>query len=150
MSGGRPRKPKHIKEAQGTLAKSREVDHPAMGEALSVLPSVPVGMGEHEEKYFLHCAGDLLSKGLLTAGFLPSLEMAASWYALFIIARNEVRSNGAVQVTQSGYTQITGSFTTMDKTYKNLVDFENRYGFNLVSSQKISMPAREKGNKYFD
>ena len=145
-----PQKPKHIKEAQGTLRKSREIAAPAVGEALSVLPAVPDGMGVDEEKYFLYACGELLELGLLTSQFIVSIEMAAIWYAEFIEARKRCREGEGQYVAQSGFSQISGWFTQMEKAYKQVVDFEGRYGLNLVSSQRISMPPRDKGSEYFD
>ena len=140
MAGGRPRKAVHIKEAQGTLAKSREITDPAIGEVMSILPAVPVGMTEDEEKYFLYCCDELLNLGLLTSQFIVSIEMAAIWYREFCEARRFIRENGGTQKTQSGYTQINGYFTQMKESYRMLRDFENSYGLNLVSAQKINLP----------
>lgn len=140
MAGGRPRKAVHIKEAQGTLARSREIDSPAIGEPLSILPAVPEGMTGDEEKYFLYCCEELLNLGILTSQFIVSIEMAAIWYREFCEARQFIRENGGTQKTQSGYTQISGYFTQMKESYKMLRDFENSYGLNLVSAQKINMP----------
>ena len=146
----RPTKPDHVKEAQGTLQPCRVNDSPAVGDALSVLPAVPDGMTEYEEKYFIWCCEDLLDKGLLTRSFAVSIERAALWYHVFATSRKRMRGGGYVQETQSGYTQITADFTAMKESHKLLSEFEGKYGLDLVSSQKISMPVRDKDDEYFD
>jgi len=148
MAGGRPRKPRHIKEAQGTLEKSREIETPATGEPLSILPAIPDGMTADEEKYFIYCCEELLNLGLLTSQFIVSIEMAAVWYGQFCEARERVRKGEAVQTTKTGYTQTTGYWSQMKDSYKNLVEFESRYGLNLVSSQKISVPEGNRGSDF--
>lgn len=135
-----PQKPKHIKEAQGTLKNYREIANPAMGESLSVLPAVPDGFTVEEEKFFIYVCNELLNLGLLASQFIVDVEMACIWYRAFCEARKVIREGGGVQTTQSGYNQTTGYWSQMKDSYKNLVDFNNKYGLNLVAAQKISMP----------
>ena len=137
---GRPGKPKHIKEAQGTLERSREVANPATGEPLPVLPAIPDGMTVEEEKFFIWVCEELIKTHLLTSQFIIEIEMAAMWYRSFCEAREKVRKDSGVQTTKTGYTQTTGWWSQMKDAYKNLTEFGNRYGLNLVSSQKISLP----------
>ena len=150
MKSGNPAKPRHIKEAQGTLKKYREIENPVMGEVMSVLPVIPEGFNKDEEKYFIHRCEQMLNMGLLTPEFVQSMERAAVWYGIWITTRRAIKKNGYTQTTQSGYSAITSDLTTMEKAHKYLVDFEREYGFTLASSQKISMPPKDKGNEYFD
>ena len=145
-----PAKPRHIKEAQGTLKKSREVANPASGEALSVLPAIPDGMTVDEERYFIYVCEQLLDLGLLTSQFVVDIEMAAMWYRQFVEARKKIREGEGIYVAKSGYSQVSGWHTQMEKAYKNLTDFHGKYGLDLVSSQKISMPPRNKEDTDFD
>ena len=141
-------KAKHIKEAQGTLQPCRVNDSPATGEPMSLLPAIPDGMEVEEEKYFIKCCEELLNLGLLTSQFIPSIEMAAFWWWEFVENRKKIRKEGSVQVTKTGYSQTTGYHSAMKDAYKNLVDFENRYGLNLVSAQKISVPGARRSNDF--
>ena len=144
MAGGRPRKPTHIKKAQGTLEKSREVSNPAIGELMSVLPAIPDGLSNDEEKYFIYCCEEMLKDGLLATKFVRTIERAAVWYGIWVITRRSIQEHGFIQKTKSGYSAITAELTAMEKSHKYLVDFETRFGLDLVSSQKINIPTNKK------
>lgn len=146
MAAGRPRKPVHIKKAQGTLAKSREIDNPVTFEALNKIPDVPDLIPNEGKEYFTYCCELLFSIGMLSAAYIPDITRAAFYYAIFIRAGKIIRDSGYSQVASSGYTSITAHLTALTKAQKELKEFESKYGFNLVSSQKISMP--KKKNKY--
>ncbi len=147
---GNPKKPKHIKIAQGTLENSREIASPATGVSLSTLPAVPGGMGKDEEEFFIWACSQLLDLGLLTSQFIISIEIASMWWAEFCKAREKCRGADGMYTSQSGYTQISGWYSNMEKSSKLLNEFLGKYGLDLVSSQRISMPPRSDDSEIFD
>ena len=140
MNKGRPRKAVHIKEAQGTLARSREISDPIVSEQLDTLPTIPKGMQPDEEKFFIWACEEMLKAGALSSQFLRSLERAAFYWWVWVSARELIRIDGATQKSNSGWAQKSGDFTVMNDAHKYLTEFDNLYGLNLVSSQKIRMP----------
>ncbi len=150
MGAGRPRKPVHIKKAQGTLEKSREIDNPVTFDSLSDVPEIPVIVPNEGRDYFVFCCELLLSIRLLTAAFIPDITRAAIWYGYMVQAVNQMAEDKYYQETKTGYTAINSHLTTYEKAHKYLSDFENKYGFNLVSSQRLSMPDKKRESEYFD
>jgi hypothetical protein len=148
--GGRPKKPRHIKEGQGTLTKSREIENYLVSEKLDILPAIPEGMKPEEEKFFIWACEEMLKTGTLSSQFLRSLERACFYWWIWVSCREIIRRDGATQKSNSGWNQKSGDFTVMNEAHKYLVEFDNEYGLNLVSSQKIRMPDVKKGNDYFD
>lgn len=146
----RPRKPDHIKKAQGTLRECRVNQSPATAEILSAVPAVPDDVPDDGRGYFVQSCEILFSLGVLTAAYIPDISRVAMWYSIFIRAFRAIEADGYFQTTQGGYTAINAHLTTMDKAHKHLVDFEGRYGLTLVSAQKISIPAKPKNEKDFD
>ena len=144
-----PQKPKHIKQAQGTLRKCREVDHPATTEPLSEVPAVPAEVPDESHGYFTHCCEILLSLGVLTAAYVPDITRAAMTYAHFIRAQRALELVSPVQETKTGYTAISAWWTVYKDSMKSLNEFEGKYGLSLVSSQRISVPDRTD-NEDFD
>jgi len=150
MAGGRPPKPKHVKEAQGTLEKSREIEHPVTFEPLSAVPKVPDVVPEEGREFFTHHCRLLFSVGLLTAGDISSISQASIWYAIFIRASRSLEEDGQSQKSQTGYENPRPQFTAMVQAQKYLNEFQNKFGFNLASRQRISMPKKKDNSEYFD
>lgn len=146
----RPSKPDHIKEAQGTLRPCRVNSSPVTSEPLSEIPDVPGGVSESGHGYFHHACEILLSNGVLTASYIPTITRGADIYARYVEARDKVVAEGAFQTAQSGYTAKSGAWTVMVEAHKLLLEFEREYGLTLVSSQKISVPTKPKDNDDFD
>ena len=142
-------KPKHIKEAQGTLRKCREVDSPATTEPIEV-PAVPDEVPEEGRGYFTHACEVLFSLGVLTAAYVPDISRAAMTYAFFIRAQRELEESGTVQMTKTGYTAISANWTVYKDSLKYLTEFESRYGLSLVSAQRLSVPDKPKKDDDFD
>jgi len=149
---GRPSKPRHIKEQQGTLRKCREVDNHLQLTPLSRLPETPTMIRGNDDaiEYFEFVCAALLGKGLLMADFVPDITRAAFWWSRFKEAVREIENKGVTQKAKTGWEQVSAWFTITEKAQKYLKEFEDRYGLNLVASQKISAPIKEKGEDDFD
>jgi len=135
---GRPRKSKAEKIASGTLQKCREV-----GNALEFRPISSVDVPDYLEGYavefFEYYSRLMASVGLLTPADMLELEKASIAYSMMREAYDDLKENGSMQVTRSGYTQKTAAFTVYSDANKILSDFSNRYGLNVVSRERITM-----------
>lgn len=152
MSAGRPRKPKHIKEAQGTLTKSRETGAEMIWDCLKEIPD-PEDCKGAEAVYYYRVTSALMESGALARPFLPGIERAAYWFGLFTEARDHIRKHGFTQQTKSGYSQVTAYFTVMQTAHKFVCDFESRFGLNLADSIKLNISKPQVKNdldKLFD
>ncbi|MBA7535739.1 hypothetical protein ES705_27997 [subsurface metagenome] len=132
------RKPRHIKEAQGTLRKSRETGGGMIWDRLESIPDPEYCEGM-EATYYYQVTSALLEAGVLAKAFLPGIERAAFWYGLFTDARDHIRKHSYTQQTKSGYSQITAYVTVMQTAYKFVCDFESRFGLNLADSIKLDI-----------
>ena len=149
MPAGRPRKPKHIKEQQGTLEKSREIDNPLDYTPFSRVPKCPESVPDDGRKYFTHCCRLMVGVGTLNAATLMDVEKAATWYALWIVSKRAVFGGESYyHTTENGYQTTKPHLTAMKDSYKNVIDFETRNGLNLTGSQKIEMkkPDSQEGD----
>jgi hypothetical protein len=130
---GRPRKPAVVKMAQGTYRKDREPVYKLQGDTISEVPDVEF-TNPHEQEYFNRTCQILIDNGWLLRDFMDDIKRAAFWHGLYM----EHKDKDMVQTTQSGYTAMTASFSIMKEAHKNICDFENRYGLNLLYSQRFS------------
>lgn len=120
--------------------------------SLSGVPEVPAMItGDAAAiEYFEFVCTSLLGKDLLMADFVPDITRAAFWWARFKEAAAEIEENGATVKAKTGWEQVSAWFTITEKAQKYLKEFEDRYGFNLTASQKISAPVKNKGGDDFD
>ena len=144
MGAGRPRKPNHVKAAQGTLQPCRINNNPLTYEPLSVAPKPPKDLSEDGRNYYTYVCTLMITKKLLTPAFLFDIERSSFWYQEFKKAQREINENGTFEISQTGWKQISASITIAEKATKLLNEFENKYGLNLIASQKIEMPAPEE------
>lgn len=145
---GRPRKPNHIKEAQGTLEKSRVNEHPLSFEPLSRVPEPPGDLNKDGRAFYVYICQILINAGLLTAGYLFDIERAAFWYSLFKDAQREIELEGYYQESETGWRQIKPSVQIIEKATKYLNEFDGKYGLNLVAGQKIEIPENKDEPEY--
>jgi len=146
----RPRKPDHVKAAQGTLKKYRVNDSPATSEKLSSVPDIPGEVPGNAHGYFTHCCEYLLYNDLLTSAIIIQIVRASQMYSEYAKCQEEVAEKGSIQRTGSGYTAKTGAWTVMIEAHKLLLEFEREQGLTLASSQKISVPPKQKNEDDFD
>lgn len=148
MPAGRPRKPKHVKQAQGTLEKSREIEHYLTYTPLSSAPEPPRDLDENGRNYYRYICKLMISKRLLTPAFLFDVERASFWWQEFKKAQLDISQNGTYEVSKTGWRQISPTVSVVEKATKFLNEFDRNYGLNLVASQKIEMPEDEEEIRY--
>lgn len=144
MGVGRPRKPNHVKAAQGTLQPCRVNNNPLTYEPLTVPPDPPKDLTKDGCNYYTYICRMLITKKLLTPAFLFDIERAAFWYGEFKKAQRDINENGTFEISKTGWKQISASISIVEKATKMMNEFEGKYGFNLISSQKIEMPEPEE------
>lgn len=143
---GRPTKPDHVKDAQGTLRPCRVNEHPLSYDALSRSPEPPKDLNEDGSRFYKYICDLMISKRLLTPAFLFDIERAAFWYEQFKVAQRDVNENGMFEVSEkSGWRQISPLVSVAEKATKFLNEFDGKYGLNLVSGQKIEIPENDEG-----
>ena len=150
MKAGRPRKPDHIKKAQGTLKPCRVNNSPATSELLSSVPDIPEDVPDNAHGYFTHCCEYLLHNNLLTSAIIVQIVRASDMYSNYKKMKDIVDEHGPIQTTETGYTAKTGAWTVMVEAHKLLLEFEREQGLTLASSQKISVPPSQKNEDDFD
>lgn len=143
MATGRPRKPRHIKEQQGTIALSREVSNPLMADRLSEIPSCPSKFNENEKRFYNYTCQILLELKLLTPQFIMDVINASTWYHVATEAAAKIRSGDIIKEFDTGHTTSHAWLKAFESATKALNEFNNHYGFNLTASQKIEMPTIE-------
>lgn len=145
----RPRKPKHIKEAAGTLAPSREVQNPLKLRNVDGLPAPPKELGRDGKKYWTYVCSHLYDIGELKQAYLSSILVAAKWYQVLSDAFADIKENGYVYSTGKAKVKRTStSFNVADRAAAHLEKFERDYGLTLVSSQKIE--GKNQTDEFFD
>lgn len=135
----RPTKPKAIKQAQGTFRKTRDVIGLDL-KPLNEIPSPPAVFDADERWFYETVCEALFNSGLLRSADLMTIESMAGWWSIMKQSQKDIRDNGTLQVAQSGYKQFSPSVAVFEKAWNKLKDFSDRYGFNLLSKDKISAP----------
>lgn len=135
----RPTKPKAVKEAQGTLRKSRDVISLNLS-PLKTMPKPPEEFNQDEKWFFNTVCEALFNSGLLRSADLMTIQSMAGWWYIMKESQSDIRNNGMIQTAQSGYKQFSPSVAVFEKAWNKLKDFSDRYGFNLISKDKISQP----------
>ena len=149
MATGRPRKPRHIKEKQGTLAVSREVSTPLMSERLIAIPTYPKYFNKNERYFYNYTCKILLDLKLLTPQFIIDVILASTWYHVATESADMIRSGNIIKEFDTGHTTSNAWLKAFDTSSAALDKFNNHYGFNLTASQKIEMPSIEDDDNDF-
>lgn len=141
---GRPKKKQDQKIIQGTLRKSREVIALDL-QPLTELPVAPDEFDEHEVWFYNTVCEALFNSGLLRSADLMTIESMAGWWSIMKKSQKDIRDNGMIQTAESGWKQVTPAVNIFEKAWNKLKDFSDRYGFNLVSKDKITAaPKRDE------
>ena len=142
----RPVKGKKQKEIQGTLRQRKGV----ISLNLQPLKEMPTAPGEFDadERWFFNMACEaLFNSNLLRAPDLMTIESMAGWWAIMKKAQKDIRDNGYVQVAErTGWQNVSPAVQIFEKAWNKLKDFSDRYGFNLLSKDKINVPLGNDGD----
>jgi P27 family predicted phage terminase small subunit len=137
----RPTKPKQVKKAQGTYTKSRDIVSLNL-QPLKEMPAIPNEFNEDERWFFQTVCEALFNSGLLRSADLMTIESMAGWWFIMKESQRDIRKNGIVQVASTGYKNVSPLVVSFEKAWNKLKDFSDRYGFNLLSKDKISAPPK--------
>ena len=128
-----------MKQAQGTLRKSREPIALDLS-PLTEVPSAPEDFNKDEKWFYETVCEALFNSGLLRSADLMTIESMAGWWAIMKESQKDIRDNGMIQVASTGYKMPSPAVAIFEKAWNKLKDFTDRYGFNLISKDKISAP----------
>ena len=131
---------KQTKQARGTLRKSREVKNNLTFEPLQKIPKPQCKIEGEALKYFEYVCELLISNNVLTAAHIPDITLAAYWWGVMTKAMDNMEKHGYTQPTKNGYNVINAHITVFGQATKKLQTFSDKYGFNLLASQKIDVP----------
>lgn len=136
----RPKKSITIKQAQGTYHKSREVISLNLS-PLEEMPKAPESFSTDERWFYNTVCEALFNSGLLRSADLMTIEIMAGWWAIMKASQTDIRENGMVQISEkTGWRNPSPSIAIFEKAWRILNNFTDRYGFNLISKDKISAP----------
>ncbi|MCX6252779.1 MAG: P27 family phage terminase small subunit [Bacteroidetes bacterium] len=132
---------------KGTLQKCRVKENLSY-DPLNEIPKPEFDLNADGKEYFESFCSILLSNRTLTDADIPIITRAARYYELYKEADKGIKVNGAVQITQSGYSAKTGHFVAMLDAEKRITEIEALYGMNLTARGKINIPKTEKKNAF--
>ena len=138
----RPTKSKAVKVVQGTFRKTREIIALDL-QPLNELPSAPNEFNKDEKWFYNTACEALFNSGLLRSADLMTIESMAGWWSIMKESQKDIRDNGMVQVAATGWRMPSPSIAIFEKAWNKLKDFSDRYGFNLISKDKISAPQKK-------
>lgn len=138
---GRPPTPKHVKMAQGTYRKDRDKSLEVKGDKIESVPDLEF-KNQDAKRFFHDTCQILIDNGWMLRDFVNDVERASYWYGLYC----EHKDEPSYQLTKTGYSAMTAHFSITKEAHKNLCDFENRYGLNLLYAQRFE----KKENKEED
>jgi hypothetical protein len=129
---GRPRKTNEEKKMIGTYRKDRDVKIEVKGNLTDKIPDVEFD-DEYSQQFFNDVCGIFIENGWMLDDFINDIIRASDWFGIYM----EARGKPLTMKTHSGYEAVTPAYIMLKDSHKNLVDFENRYGLNLLSSQRF-------------
>ena len=142
---GRPKMSEAQKKLRGTFNSTLDGKPKIDMFPLLEMPKPPDGCSEFEKEFFNRVAGALFQSGTLREVDVMQIEINALWWHVYKENRKKVIDN-SVQVTSTGWQQITGSLTAVEKACKMLQSFSDRYGLNLISKDKIAAPVKKEND----
>lgn len=144
---GRPKKTKAEKEMAGTLRPCREVDNPLTFAPINSV-STPDYLDGYAVEFFEYYTKILAVVGILTPADIGEIEQAAISYDALRDAYDYIKEHGAVQTTESGYTQKNAHWQVLMDARKVLSEFYGKYGLNVISRERITMKPPEEPDDF--
>ena len=130
---GRPRKTREEKMMIGTYRKDRDIVYNVSGDAIEQVPDIKFD-DPIQQEYFDRTCQTLIDNGWLLKDFIDDIKRAAEWYGLY----REHKTKPMTQCSANGFITMTASYTIRRDAHKFLCEFEQRYGLNLLASQRFS------------
>jgi phage terminase small subunit len=137
---GRPRKPKHQKEAQGTLRKGRELEACLEYKPVKAIPPIPDILNEDGRMLFTARCREMIDQGLLTSVYIADVIIAACFWQLIMDAQRHINKDGTTVQVNKRYFQTNCYVKQLVDASKGYREIASRYGWDLVSSQRIQIP----------
>lgn len=139
-----PKKPTKLRILEGNRSRrplpKNEVQ-PSTSSSTARPPSYLKGVARTEWK---RVATELLDKGLLTDVDRAVLEAYCTTYANYREALDKVNELGAIQVTQTGYQQLSGWMSVLSKCRQDLVRYASQFGMSPSSRAGLTVDVDTK------
>ena len=135
----RPKKSITMKQATTRYAKLKEVIALDLS-PLTEIPHPPDEFDKDEQWFYNTVCEALFNSGLLRSADLMTIESMAGWWSIMKKSQEDIRKNGMLQIAETGWQAASPSVGIFEKAWNKLKDFTDRYGFNLISKDKISAP----------
>lgn len=141
MPAGRPAKPTELHKLDGTYRPDRHSNGIAADTQLLAPPDHLSGLALEE---WLRVASELHNVNLTTALDITLLEQYCIMYAQWREMVEEVDKHGAVQETQTGYSQQTGYFTVAVKLAKEIRDIAKEFGLTPSARSRMRISKEQE------
>jgi P27 family predicted phage terminase small subunit len=147
----RPKKPKQIKEIQGTLRPSRELSNPMEVESLSTIPAAPDGLDKVGQDTWYSTASKLQELGLLSDLDLVMLKEYCYQVSIMQKAKKCIDEEGMTIIMQNkggGMYPVKSPYIAIyNEALTHSCRIAQQFGFTPSSRQSISLPQQKKGGK---
>ena len=144
---GRPRKPQHVKDAQGTARKCRDTGSEIV--PVTDINTGPLTLTEQQQYLFSVIVEEGKKNGILMTQFSGDFARAAQWWDRYIEADLYMREHGMWQVSEKGgWAAKHPAYGVAVDSHKLLVEFENRYGLSLPGYEKLGIKPQKKNDDF--
>ncbi|MBT0810489.1 phage terminase small subunit P27 family [Litoribacter ruber] len=142
-NAGRPKLAKEIKEARGTLEKSRELKNPMQPEKVKKEEmKVPAFLNQYGKVFYRFYFNKLTELGVLTVTDLDTLGLMSAEYGRYLECQYHIQKNGMVitgtNKNGSTYEMVSPYISIANNCYKNYYNMMSRFGVSPSDRQKLS------------
>ena len=79
-----------------------------------------------------------------------TIEAMVGWWSIMKEAQKDIRENGMTQIAEkTGWQAVSPAVAIFEKAWNKLKDFTDRYGFNLISKDKVTVPKKSSKDPVF-
>lgn len=146
-------KPTKIKEMQGTLKPSRQLDNEMTAEVVSKLPDAPEILDKNGRKIWKQVTKELFSKAMLHLVDLPLLSAYCNEMSVYIEMETFMKENGRIQFYYNEEGQIRHSQSVPQQKIANdalAKAHKIAVQFGFTPSARTSIGGGEQEIDFFD
>ncbi len=136
-NAGRPAVPTWIKELRGTLAPGERADEPRPDPAIYFPPPRELADRAHAAEFWEVHLPLLVKNGMISEVDMTGFAAACLAYEAWILAEQDLKTNGAITKTANGYAVQSGYFTVAAARRKEFVEFLREFGLTPSSRTRL-------------
>lgn len=148
MAGGRPAKPTAIKKLQGNPGKRPLNKHEPKPAKPAAVPRCPAWLPDDAKKIWREHAKKLWAAGVLTELDVSAAAALVEAEALYRLAVDMIRVEGSIQVTKSGYQQLSGWMTVRNNALKQAQALWREFGMTPSARSRIEVKPEEEEDEF--